>query len=221
MTARDTELIECLLNDDETAWTQTFTQVALAIMRRKGYALKLESNGHSPADVIHNLYILFHKDDFRLIKNIHGSFTGWLRDYVRNEVNKLVSPEKRIVLVPGTGDDDEQVENPASGIDSMVDDIENDIRRSEIGVAPSSKVEMEEAEEERTARQKLVQGVFSDFWSEDPQTAYALQMNLEMGLTYSEVGKLIGVKGNTVQQWVYRSRNWWRTALAAKNRVTK
>ena len=221
MTARDAELVERLLNDDETAWTQTFTQVALAIMRRKGYAEKLESNGHSPADVIHNLYILFHKDDFRLVRNIRLSFTGWLRNYVRSEVDKLVPSDSRTVLVPGTGDDEAEVENPAVGIDAMADDIENDIRRSEIGVAPSNKVEMEEAEEERKARQKLVQGVFSDFWSEDPQTAYALQMNLEMGLTYSEVGKLMGVKGNTVQQWAYRSRNWWRTALAAKNRVTK
>lgn len=221
MTARDREFVERLLANDAAAWEHLTVAVAAGIMRGKHQVEWLARTGHTVSEVASELYVMLCEDDFRRVRNIRSSVVSWLSRYVDVAVRTVIDPKRRRgggkefpeVLVPGGGSDEESDE-AMSSIDEMSVEAVSDLRSSEYGQAADIQLEDQEEDREKENRKREVRKAFRAFWKQQPRVAYALQMYVQHGLSYAEIGRLMGEKGNTVQQWIYRSRDWWVEKLA-------
>jgi len=230
MTEKDQEFITRLLEDDEQAWVRLTQQMTLKILRDKNYVAWLEGKGHHVDDVVSELYLILHEDNMRRVRAIKSSLVWWLRSYVEVAVRTVLDPKRRrgggkelpeILMQAGGVDDDS--EEPSVSIDDLTDANDGDHRVSAIGKTASELVAEDEDESDIEYQKRIVRDLFRRFWDENPKTARALSFYLQQRLTYAEVGKIMGEKGNTIQQWIYRSKNWWVKNLtqALKKDVTK
>lgn len=229
MTEKDQKFIARLLEDDELAWVQLTQQMTLKILRNKKHVEWLERNGHDVCEVTAELWVLLHEDNMRCVRAIKKSLVWWLRSYVEVAVRTVLDPKRRKgggkplpeTLLPGGGTDDES-ETFVASIDDFSGDEDGVCRASSVGMPAPALLEEDENEEGIEWQKKVVRNVFRRFWAENPKTARALSLHLQQNLTYAEIGKMLGEKGNTIQQWIYRSKNWWieNLSLEAKMCVT-
>lgn len=214
MTEKDKKLKDALLRDDKDAWTHLTMQMALSIMRNKHYVECLEKNCHRVEEVTSLLCVRLKEDDFRRIRDIRESIIGWLEGQVHAAVNKIIGKDDREELNPGGGEEgDADDPNHTKSIENVSRDDLQEFSKSSYDLPAHEKLAQQEDADEKTFRDRLISKAFSMYWKKDPRAAYALLWNQKFGMTYEEIGRLLGEKGNTVQQWVYRSRGWWQEEL--------
>lgn len=221
MTEKDKKLKDALLRDDKDAWTRLTMQMALSIMRNKHYVEWLEKNCHSVEEVTSELYARFHKNNFHLIRAIEGSINAWLIKQVLSAVETVIDPKYR-----SSGGKIIEDSHPGGGIEGDSEDLDQtysieNVSRKDLQELSNSSYDTEAHEnlaqkedaDKNAFRDHMISVAFSKFWKMDPRAAYALLWNQKFGMTYEEIGRFFGEKGNTVQQWVYRSRGWWQEEL--------
>ena len=165
----------------------------------------------------------------RRVRAINSSLLWWLASFVEVAVRTAIDPKRRRgggkelpeVLMPGGGSEDE-TENPFPSIDDMADENDDIHRSSVVGVSASEILESKEEDANERVLRKIVRDVFRRFWSVNPKAARVMSLYLQQKRTYAEIGKIMGEKGNTIQQWIYRSKKWWGENLRQeiKNFVT-
>ena len=220
MTDKDKKFIARLLEEDAQAWVELTQQMALGILRSKRLVAWITRSGHEVDEVVSELCIILKEDNMRRVRAINSSLLWWLASFVEVAVRTAIDPKRRRgggkelpeVLMSGGGCDDE-AENPFPSIDDMADENDDIHRSSAVGVSAPEIIESKEADEDENVLRKIVRDVFRRFWSENPKAARVMSLYLQQKLTYAEIGKMMGEKGNTIQQWIYRSKKWWSENL--------
>lgn len=229
MTEKDQKFISRLLEEDENAWVELTQQMALKIIRSKRHVEWIKRSGHEVDEVVSELCVILKEDNMRRVRAINSSLLWWLASFVEVAVRTAIDPKRRRgggkelpeVLMPGGGSEDE-TENPFPSIDGMADENDDIHRSSVVGVSASEILESKEEDANERVLRKIVRDVFRRFWSVNPKAARVMSLYLQQKRTYAEIGKIMGEKGNTIQQWIYRSKKWWGENLRQeiKNFVT-
>ena len=224
LTEHDRQIIERLLLDKEDAWVNEFIPIVKMLVEQHGKDDLLRRTGHEVWEVISELYIQLHKDNFRLLRNVKKSLIGMLYDRVTIAVRTVIDPKGRKgggkeieISTAMTQERDDKNGNENTSRCKSIEELAAEVEKSGGGwwMVPDNLEPMRKCDQ--TYRKTKIQEAFSMFWLKDPRAAYVLLLHERLGMTYAEIGRLLKEKGNTVQSWIRQARDWWRE-IVEKNR---